>query len=82
MDLLLEPSDLSTQVAKILGEVLRARLSWGLGRPTRFQGAVRAGGQLADFPAEFGRVRPDAVLAGPFRRVFKSNACHRMVSGR
>jgi hypothetical protein len=82
MDLLLEPSDLSAQVAKILGEVFRTRLSWGIGRRTGSQGTVRAVGHLADFPAKLDRVRPAAVLAGASHRVSKSNSYHRMDSRR
>jgi hypothetical protein len=82
MDLLLEPSDLSAQPAKMFGELFRTRLSRGIGRRTSFQGTVRAVHQLADLPAQLGGVRSGAVLVPAFRQIVYSNARHRMVTRR
>jgi hypothetical protein len=61
VDLLLEPSELSPQVVKIPGNVLRVRPTLSHGLRTEFHRLMRAVGQLTNLSAELSGVRPGAV---------------------
>jgi hypothetical protein len=78
MDLLLEPSDLVFQIAKVMNSVGRTRLVLSIGLlRIGFQGTARPVGQLADFPAQFGGARPGTFLARIVMRFLRLGVFHR-----